>query len=124
MEKPEYFVVKPSVKLFGGIKVDKETEFDVYNDDKSVHQTMKDLKLITEVSRESEYNGIKSKEESKLTTEIPEGTVIIWGEDTGYIIPNYHMVKVEDAIKSLEQIKDITEPIEKKEGKVDESKTE
>ena len=124
MEKPEYFVVKPSVKLFGGIKVNKETEFDVYNDDKSVHQTMKDLKLITEVSRESEYNGIKSKEESKLTTEIPEGTVIIWGEDTGYIIPNYHMVKVEDAIKSLEQIKDITEPIEKKEGKVDESKTE
>lgn len=124
MEKPEYFVVKPSVKLFGGIKVDKETEFDVYNDDKSIHQTMKDLKLITEVSRESEYNGIKSKEESKLTTDIPEGTVIIWGEDTGYIIPNYHMVKVEDAIKSLEQIKDITEPIEKKEGKVDESKTE
>lgn len=123
MEKPEYFVVKPSVKLFGGIKVNKETEFDVYNDDKSVHQTMKDLKLITEVSRESEYNGIKSKEESKLTTEIPEGTVIIWGEDTGYIIPNYHMVKVEDAIKSLEQIQDITEPIEKKEGKVDESKT-
>lgn len=123
MEKPEYFVVKPSVKLFGGIKVNKETEFDVYNDDKSIHQTMKDLKLTTEVSRESEYNGIKSKEESKLTTEIPEGTVIIWGEDTGYIIPNYHMVKVEDAIKSLEQIKDITEPIEKKEGKVDESKT-
>lgn len=124
MEKPEYFVVKPSVKLFGGIKVNKETEFDVYNDDKSIHQTMKDLKLTTEVSRESEYNGIKSKEESKLTTEILEGTVIIWGEDTGYIIPNYHMVKVEDAIKSLEQIKDITEPIEKKEGKVDESKTE
>ena len=61
MEKPEYFVVKPSVKLFGGIKVNKETEFDVYNDDKSIHQTMKDLKLTTEVSRESEYNGIKSK---------------------------------------------------------------
>lgn len=112
-EKVEYYVVAPSVKLFGGIKVKKDTEFDTYNDDKTVHQTMKDLILTTEVKRESEYNGIKATEESKMTTTIPEGTVLIWGEQEGYIIPNYHMVKVEEAIKCLENVKDITVPIEK-----------
>ncbi len=122
MEKPEYYVVHPSIKLFGGVKVTKETDFDIYNDDKSVHQVLKDLKLVTEITRESEYNGIKSKEESKLTTEIPEGTVIIWGEDTGYIIPNYNMVKVEDAIKALEQIKDITGEIEENQRNVEKGK--
>jgi len=111
-EKVEYFIVNPSVKTFGGIKVTKETEFETYNDDKTVHQTMKDLILTTEITKESEYNNIKMKETSKLETTVPEGTVLIWGEDTGYIIPNYHMVKVEDAIKSLEQIRDITVPIE------------
>ena len=64
-EKVEYFVVNPSIKTFGGIKVTKETNFDTYNDDKTVHQTMKDLVLVTEITRESEYKGIKVKEESK-----------------------------------------------------------
>ena len=112
MENVEYFVVQPSIKLFGGIKVTKDTKFDTYNDDKSVHQTMKNLTLTTKITRENEYNGIKAKEESKMVTEVPEGTVLIWGEKEGYIIPNYHMVKVEDAIKSLEEVKDITKPIE------------
>lgn len=112
MEKVEYYVVRPSIKTFGGIKVTKDTEFDTYNEDKTVHQTMKDLKLTTEITRESEYAGIKSKEESKLVTEVPEGTVIIWGEDTGYIIPNYVMVKPEEAVDILKNIEDVTKPIE------------
>lgn len=112
MENVEYYVVKPSIKLFGGIRVTKETEFEVYNDDQTVHQTMKDLVLTTEVTRESEYNGIKSKEESKLVTEVPEGTVIIWGEDTGYIIPNYVMVRPEEAVEVLNNIEEVTKPIE------------
>lgn len=112
MEKPEYFIVAPSVKLFGGVKVTKKTEFETWNDDKTVHQTLKDLVLTTVVKKASEYNGIKSEEESKMITEVPEGTVLIWGEQEGYIIPNYHMVKAEEAIKALEKIKDITKPIE------------
>lgn len=113
MEKVEYFVVAPSTKLFGGIRVDKETEFETYNDDQTVHQILKDLVLTTEVKKESEFNGIKSNEDSKLVTELPEGTVIIWGEDTGYIVPNYHMVKVNEAIEAYKKVEDITEPIEK-----------
>lgn len=111
-ENVEYFVVKPSTQLFGGIKVNKETEFDVYNDDKTVHQTMKDLVLTTEITKESEYAGIKSKEESKLTTEIPEGTVIVWSEETGYIIPNYVMVRPEEGVEMMQSIVGITKPIE------------
>lgn len=112
MEKVEYFVVKPSTKTFGGIRVNKETEFETYNEDKTVHQTMKDLVLTTEIIKESEYAGIKSKEESKLITEVPEGTVIIWDEETGYIVPNYVMVRPEEAVDMLKQVEDITKPIE------------
>lgn len=112
MEKLEYFVVKPSVQLFGGIRVDKNTSFEVYNDDKTVHQIMKDLILTTEINKESNFNGIKSKEESKMTSEIPEGTVIVWSEETGYIIPNYVMVKPEEASNMLSNINNITTPIE------------
>lgn len=112
MEKVEYFIVNPSVKLFGGIRVTKETTFETYNDDKTVHQTLENLVLRTEVQKKSEYNGIKMTEESVLTTEVPEGTVLVWSEETGYIIPNYKMVKVEEAIEALKQIDNITTPIE------------
>lgn len=111
-EKVEYFVVKPSTQLFGGIKIEKETMFDVFNDDGTVHQIMKDLTLTTEIKRESEFNGIKSTEESKLTSVIPEGTVIVWSEETGYIIPNYTMVKPEEAKEMLNSVVGITKPIE------------
>lgn len=112
MEKPEYFIVKPSVKLFGGIKVTKETEFETYNDDKTVHQTLKNLVLTTKVRKKIDYNGIKTKEESKVTIKLPEEIVLIWGEEEGYIIPNYQMVKVDEAIENLKKISDITKPIE------------
>lgn len=120
MEKPEYFVVNPSTKLFGGIRVTKDTDFETETEDGTIKQKVKDLKLTTTVKKESEYGDFKNSEEGTTTTTFPEGTVLIWGDDTGYIIPNYHMVKVEDAIASLENLLDITEPIEK--GNEDESK--
>lgn len=112
MEKVEYYVVSPSTKLFGGIKVDKNTKFDTYNDGKTVHQTFRNGKLTTHIKRESNYNGIKSVETSKLETEVPEGIVLLWDEQNGYIIPNYHMVKVSEAIETLKGVEDITKPIE------------
>lgn len=112
MENVKYYVVAPSTKLFGGLEVTKDTKFDTYNDDKTVHQTMENLILTTEVNKESEYKGIKSTEKSVMTTEVPEGTVLIWGEKEGYIVPNLHMVRVQEAIDGLEKVKDITAPIE------------
>ena len=43
---------------------------------------------------------------------MPEETVLLWDEANGYIIPNYHMVRVEEAIKTLEDVENITKPIE------------
>lgn len=118
MEKPEYFIVNPSTKLFGGIKVTKNTEFETYNDDKTVHQTLKDLVLITEIKRENNYNGIKSTEESKMVTKLPENIVLIWGEQEGYMIPNYVMVKPSEAIKMFKKLDRTTREIEINNNKV------
>ena len=112
MERVEYYVVSPSTKLFGGIKVDKNTKFDTYNDDKTVHQVFNKGKLTTHIKRESNYNGIKSVETSNLVTEVPEGIVLLWDEQNGYIIPNYHMVKVSEAIETLKGVEGVTKPIE------------
>lgn len=111
MAKLEYFVVKPSIKTFGGIRVTKETEFETYNDDETIHQTMKDLVLTTEIKKETEFNGIKSTENSSMTTTMPEGTIIVWSEETGYIIPNYSMVTPKEAVEILSKIEEITTPI-------------
>lgn len=112
MERVEYYVVSPSTKLFGGIKVDKNTQFDTYNDDRTVHQVFRNGKLTTHIKRESNYNGIKSVETSNLVTEVPDGIILLWDEQNGYIIPNYHMVKVSEAIETLKGVEDITKPIE------------
>lgn len=121
MEKPEYFFVKPSTKPFGGIRVKQDTEFETYNEDGTIHQTLKKCILTTECNKETEYAGIKSKEESKLTTEIPEGTILIWGEDTGYIIPQYQMLKAEEIVEIYTNAKELTKPIEEANKKVVES---
>jgi hypothetical protein len=118
MEKPEYFIVNPSIKLFGGIEVKKDTEFDTYNSDKTVHQTLKDLVLTTEIKRESDYNGIKSVEESKMTTELPEHTILVWGEQEGYIVPNYQMVRPSDAVKIFKKLDKTTREIVSNNNKV------
>lgn len=103
----ELFIIKPSLKQYYGRTVTKEMEFDEYTDDKSVHQTLKDLVLTTEVNKEREFNDIKSKEESKLIQELPEGCVLIWTEEEGYIIPNHSMYKVKDLVDEIEEIKEI-----------------
>lgn len=121
MEKVEYFIISPSTKLFGGIKVNKDTEFkDVYNEDKSVKQSLKDLVLTTEIINKErvDYNGaVKTTENTKLVQEIPEGLVLIYGEDTGYIIPPYKMIKIEEAVEMLEKANEITKPIEEAQEK-------
>ena len=122
MEKPEYFIVNPSIQLFGGIEVKKDTEFDTYNGDKTVHQTLKDLVLTTEIRRESNYNGIKSKEESKMTTELPEHTILVWGEQEGYIVPNYQMVRPSDAVNIFKKLNRTTKEIVSSNNKVIEKK--
>ena len=50
-KKSELFTIKPSLRQYYGRTIRKDTAFDEYTDNKEVHQTLKDLVLITEIIR-------------------------------------------------------------------------
>lgn len=103
----ELFTMQPELKQYYGRTITKDTEFDEYTDDQTIHQTMKNLVLTTEINRSTEYQGIKSMEHSVLSQELPEDTVLIWQEGQGYIIPNRRMYKLKDLEEEIKQIKEI-----------------
>lgn len=106
-EKHELFTIKPTLHQYYGRTVTKDTEFDEYTDDKTVHQTLKDLVLTTEINKKSEYLDVKSTEYSKLTQELPEGIVLIWNEGQGYVIPDKQVYKLKDLKEEIKQVEDI-----------------
>lgn len=110
----ELFTVKPSLKQYYGRTVTKDMEFDEYTDDKSVHQTLKNLVLTTVIRKEHDFAGIKSVEESILTQEMPEGTILLWTEETGYILPDREVYKLEDLKEEIGQIEEIYKDVNKK----------
>lgn len=103
----EVFTIKPNLHQYYGRTVTKDTEFDEYTDDKTVHQTLKDLVLTTEINKESKYLDVKSTEYSKLTQELPEGIVLIWNEGQGYVIPDKQVYKLKDLKEEIKQVEDI-----------------
>ena len=76
-------------------------------DDGTIHQTLDDLILKTEIHKKTEYKGIKSTEKSILIQEIPEGTILIWDETLGYIIPDREFYKLKDLKEEISQIEEI-----------------
>lgn len=106
-EKHELFTIKPTLHQYYGRTVTKDMTFDEYTDDKTVHQTLKDLVLTTEINKESEYLDVKSTEYSKLTQELPEGTILIWNEVQGYILPDRQVYKLKDLKEEIKQVEDI-----------------
>ena len=100
-------LIKPNLKQHYGRTITKETNFDEKTDDGRVHQTLKDLVFTTEIHAEHEFEGIKSKENSKMVQELPEGTILIWNEKDGYIIPNVSVYKISDLEEEIKIIKDI-----------------
>ncbi len=102
----ELFTVKPSLNQYYGRTVTKEMEFDETTDNGEIHQTLKDCVLTTEINREWEQGGIKNTIHSVQTEELPEGTIIIWSELQGYIVPNVAMYKLKDLEEEIEEIKE------------------
>ena len=94
------YVVQPSVKLFAGVRIAENTDFNTESEDGSVKQEFKDGKLITEINR-NYGDTYKTYETARLVQEVPVGTVLVWSEETGYIIPNYVMVEPKEAIRQL-----------------------
>lgn len=105
--KNELFTIKPSLRQYYGRTVRKDTFFDEHTEDGKVHQVLKDLVLTTEVNREIDYNGVKSTEHSVLTQELPEGIILLWNEDEGYIIPNREVYKLDDLKEEISEIEAI-----------------
>ena len=96
------FIRKPSIDMYAGIKVTRETELEYKNE--NVQQTLKNLVLhsVTKVkgeSFESTYN---------TTIWLSEGDVLVFEEEgRGYIKPVEEFVTVGEAIEELDNIKDL-----------------
>lgn len=105
--KSELFTIKPDLTQFYGRTVTKDMEFDERTDDGVIHQTLKDLVLTTEINREWDRCGIKNTLHSVQTEELSEGTVLIWNEEMGYIVPNLSMCKLRDLEEEVKLVKEI-----------------
>lgn len=96
------FIRKPSLDMFAGVKVTKDTTLEYENE--YVKQTLKDLVFnsVTTVKGdnfESTYN---------TTITLNDGDVLIFEEEKrGYIAPVEKFVTIAEAIEDYENIKDL-----------------
>jgi len=103
----ELFTVKPSLSQYYGRTVTKEMKFDESTENGEIHQTLENCVLTTEINREWTQGEIKNTIHSVQTEELPEGTIIIWSELQGYIVPNVPMYKLKDLEDEIREIKEI-----------------
>lgn len=103
----ELFTVKPSLSQYYGRTVTKEMEFDEKTENGEIHQTLKDCVLTTEINRTWTNGEIKNTIHSVQTEELPVGTVLIWSELEGYIVPNVPMYKMKDLEAEIAEIKEV-----------------
>lgn len=98
----QVFIRKPSIDLYPGVRVDKDTVLEYENE--NVKQTLKDLVFhsVTKVKGE----GFESVYDT--TIYLKEGDILVFEEEgRGYIKPVEDFVSVEEAIEDLTNIKDI-----------------
>lgn len=96
------FIKKPSIDLYPGIRVSKDTVLEYKNE--NVVQTVKDLVLhsVTKVKGEN----YKSKYDT--TIKLKEGDVLIFEDERrGYIKPVEDFVTIAEAAEDLTNIKDL-----------------
>ena len=98
----QVFIRRPSVDLYPGIRVTKETELEYKNE--NVKQTIKDLVLRTVSKVKGEGY------ESKTTTTIflEEGDILLFEDnERGYIKPVAGFCTIEEGIEDLTNIKSL-----------------
>lgn len=96
------FIRKPSIDLYPGIVVKKNTVLEYKNE--NVKQTVKDLVFhsVTKVKGEN----YKSKYDT--TIKLNEGDILIFEEEgRGYIKPVEPFVTIEEAVADLMNIRDL-----------------
>lgn len=107
MEKIEYYTLRPNLKQMYGKKVNKDTVFTEKTEDGTVEQEFKNLTLTTTIKKEMEQGGFKIVEESTMKVTVPEGTVLIWNEQEGFIVPQYQMCTLEELKEEINNIEAI-----------------
>lgn len=95
------YLLKPSIDLYPGIRVDKDTKLNFENE--KVMQCLKGLVFHSVTRRKGE--GYESTNDT--TIYLKEGDILIYDEDRGYLKPVEQMVTVEEAIDDLESIKEL-----------------
>jgi len=98
----QVFIRKPSIDMYSGIRVDKDTELEYKNE--NVEQTLKDLEFrsVTKVKGEN-FESVYD-----TTIHLKEGDVLVFEEEgRGYIKPVEQFVTIEEAIRDYECIKDV-----------------
>ena len=98
----QVFIRKPSVDLYAGIKVDKDTKLEFENE--NVTQKVENL-VFTSVTR---VNGEGYKGIYNTTVYLEEGDILIFEEEgRGYIKPVQDVCTIAEAIEDLTNIKDL-----------------
>lgn len=97
------YIMMPSVDLYPGIRVDKDTVLEYKTD--SVEQTVDDLTLhtVTKISG----NGYESIYDT--TVHLEEGDILVFDEHRGYIKPVEKVVAISEAIETLRNIERLGE---------------
>ena len=107
MEKIEYYTLRPNLKQIYGKKVDEKTKFTEKTEDGTVTQEFKDLTLTTNIHRKENAGNFEIEEESTIKVKVPNGTILIWNEQEGFIVPQYQMCTLEDVEEDIKNLKEI-----------------
>lgn len=98
----QVFVRKPSIDLYPGVKVDKDTVLEYKNE--NVEQKLENLVFHTVTKVKGE--GFESTYDTTIWLE--EGDVLVFEEEgRGYIKPVDGFVTIEEAIEDFTNIKDV-----------------
>lgn len=89
-----YYVIRPDLTPYEGIKVDKDTKLEFENE--KVKQKLENLELVTH----STFKNSQYESESKLKIFLKEGDILLFeGENRGYFLPsNVAIATIETAI--------------------------
>lgn len=102
MENMKRFIKKPSLDMYAGIRVDKDTVLEYNND--NVEQTLKDLVFhsITKIKGDN----FESKYDT--TIQLKEGDILIFEEEgRGYIKPVEDFVTIKEAVDEFNCVSDL-----------------
>ena len=100
----QIFIRKPSIDLYPGIRVDKDTVLEYKND--NVEQELRDLVLHSVIR----IHGDGFESVQNTTIHLHEGDILVFEEEgRGYIKPVEPFVTIAEAINELTDIKGVGE---------------